>query len=365
MRGLRRRPRARAGGCCDGRRRHASSATRPRRAPRVPHPRRHQGRGRSPSPDPWSVLRRPGGLRDAVLRDGAHSTGSPVRSRPCLQAGRRHPRRTARALEELIDALVAIHAVDWEACGLGDLAHAGDYLARQLTRWLTQLDSYGGRDLPGRPTASPTWLGAHRPAGQPSALCHGDYKLDNVLFAPESPPRLLAVVDWEMAAHRRPAGRSGVGAHLPPGAGGHHAAWAWPRSRGSTSITSPTGARWSSVTRPARAATSRQSAGTTCSPDGSWPSCSRAATPSSCAACPTSRCTSSSAPRSTCCSPAPATIIDRRRSDLHTRRMRAWQVHRHGRALMRPTVLARASRSRFCTPYPGPPEPGPGRSGSG
>ena len=34
----------------------------------------------------------------------------------------------------------------------------------------------------------------------PSALCHGDYKLDNVLFAPEPPPHLLAVVDWEMAA---------------------------------------------------------------------------------------------------------------------------------------------------------------------
>jgi aminoglycoside phosphotransferase (APT) family kinase protein len=35
---------------------------------------------------------------------------------------------------------------------------------------------------------------------RPSTLCHGDYKLDNVLFAPEPPPRLLAVVDWEMAA---------------------------------------------------------------------------------------------------------------------------------------------------------------------
>jgi aminoglycoside phosphotransferase (APT) family kinase protein len=43
-------------------------------------------------------------------------------------------------------------------------------------------------------------LDEHRPAGGATALCHGDYKLDNVLFAPEAPPRLLAVVDWEMAA---------------------------------------------------------------------------------------------------------------------------------------------------------------------
>jgi aminoglycoside phosphotransferase (APT) family kinase protein len=44
------------------------------------------------------------------------------------------------------------------------------------------------------------WLEAHRPADQPTALCHGDYKLDNVLFAPTAPPHLAAVVDWEMAS---------------------------------------------------------------------------------------------------------------------------------------------------------------------
>jgi len=108
------------------------------------------------------------------------------------------PETHGHALEELVDALVAIHAVDWRARGLADMAHTGDYLSRQLTRWLTQLDSYSGRPLPAaRDVAG--WLDAHRPADQQPALCHGDYKLDNVLFAPESPPRLLAVVDWEMA----------------------------------------------------------------------------------------------------------------------------------------------------------------------
>jgi len=104
-----------------------------------------------------------------------------------------------RALEELVDALVAIHSVDWRACGLGEMAHTDGYLSRQLTRWLTQLDSYGGRALPAARHVA-DWLGAHRPLDQAAALCHGDYKLDNVLFAPEAPPHLLAVVDWEMAA---------------------------------------------------------------------------------------------------------------------------------------------------------------------
>jgi aminoglycoside phosphotransferase (APT) family kinase protein len=109
------------------------------------------------------------------------------------------PETHGRALEELIDALVMIHAVDWRTCGLSDMAPGADYLSRQLARWLTQLDSYGGRDLPAARQIS-DWLHAHRPGDRPSTLCHGDYKLDNVLFGPDAPPRLLAVVDWEMAA---------------------------------------------------------------------------------------------------------------------------------------------------------------------
>jgi aminoglycoside phosphotransferase (APT) family kinase protein len=108
------------------------------------------------------------------------------------------PASQGRALEELIDALVAIHAVDWRASGLGDLAHTGEYLPHQITRWLAQLASYDGRELPSAIRLA-DWLRSHATADQPSALCHGDYKLDNVLFAPEPTPRLAAVIDWEMA----------------------------------------------------------------------------------------------------------------------------------------------------------------------
>jgi aminoglycoside phosphotransferase (APT) family kinase protein len=139
------------------------------------------------------------------------------------------PDTHGRALEELVDALAAIHAVDWRACGLGDMAPRRDYLGRQLKRWLSQLDSYGGRDLPAAHHIG-AWLAAHRPADQPSVLCHGDYKLDNVLFAPQAPPQLLAVVDWEMAAigdplidlawalifHPGPEGTMRLGISKPP-----------------------------------------------------------------------------------------------------------------------------------------------------
>ena len=97
------------------------------------------------------------------------------------------PESHGRALEELIDALVAVHAVDWQACGLGAIAHTDNYLQRQHDRWLSQLASYGGRDLPAAHTVG-DWLEAHRPPDQAPALFHGDYKLDNVLFAPDAPP---------------------------------------------------------------------------------------------------------------------------------------------------------------------------------
>jgi aminoglycoside phosphotransferase (APT) family kinase protein len=124
--------------------------------------------------------------------------GVPVRS-SIPEAWTARPDRQHRALEELVDALADIHSVDWRACGLGEFAHAAPYLERQIGRWLGQLESYGGRPLPAAEQVG-SWLADRLPPDQPPALVHGDYKLDNVLFAPTAPPALLAVVDWEMAS---------------------------------------------------------------------------------------------------------------------------------------------------------------------
>jgi aminoglycoside phosphotransferase (APT) family kinase protein len=140
---------------------------------------------------------------DAAVFDAPFYVMARIDGRPVLQsvpkAWAEAPSTHGRALEQLIDALIAVQAVDWQACGLGDLAPADRYLARQCTRWLAQLESYEGRDLPAAHDLG-AWLDAHRPSDQPSGLCHGDYKLDNVLFAEDAPPRLLAIVDWEMAS---------------------------------------------------------------------------------------------------------------------------------------------------------------------
>ncbi|MEO5840440.1 MAG: phosphotransferase family protein [Acidimicrobiales bacterium] len=127
-----------------------------------------------------------------------HIDGVPIRAGvPAAWASA--PETQGAALEQLIDAIVDVHAIDWQVCGLGEMARPERYLERQVQRWQTQLDSYGGRELPVAETVA-AWLEANRPPDKPLTLFHGDYKLDNVLFAKAAPPLLLAIVDWEMAA---------------------------------------------------------------------------------------------------------------------------------------------------------------------
>ena len=124
--------------------------------------------------------------------------GEPIRSK-VPEAWGPHPETHGRALEALIDALAAVHNVPWRECGLEAMAPRPGREGTRTDRWLDQLASYRGRDLPSA-YAIRDWLEEHRPPAPEPALCHGDYKLDNVLFAPSAPPVLLAVVDWEMAA---------------------------------------------------------------------------------------------------------------------------------------------------------------------
>lgn len=102
--------------------------------------------------------------------------------------------------EELIDALVELHGVDWRAAGLDRFAKPEGFLARQLRRWTQQLELTlpHTRPLPGMEAAT-NWLGRHIPESGPPSVVHGDYKLDNVILATEPPGRILALLDWEMS----------------------------------------------------------------------------------------------------------------------------------------------------------------------
>lgn len=98
--------------------------------------------------------------------------------------------------EAYVDALVELADVDWRARGLENLGRPEGFLERQVPRWLTQLDRYRVRDLPELDFVT-DWLERNRPDMSPAALIHGDYSPFNVMVAPEPPPRLAAVIDWD------------------------------------------------------------------------------------------------------------------------------------------------------------------------
>src|SRR4029450_12297957 len=105
-------------------------------------------------------------------------------------ASRRH------AAETLVDALVALHAVDIDAVGLGDYAKREGYLDRQLRRWSTQWAASKTRELPAMERLH-AWLVEHRPAEPETWVGHGDIRLGNALHAPDG--TTLALLDWELS----------------------------------------------------------------------------------------------------------------------------------------------------------------------
>jgi aminoglycoside phosphotransferase (APT) family kinase protein len=98
--------------------------------------------------------------------------------------------------EAYVDALVELAAVDWRARGLDGLGKPDGFLERQVSRWMAQLERYRVRDLPELDFVT-DWLERNRPPTSAPGILHGDYSPFNVMVAPDLPPRLAAVVDWD------------------------------------------------------------------------------------------------------------------------------------------------------------------------
>jgi aminoglycoside phosphotransferase (APT) family kinase protein len=129
---------------------------------------------------PFYVMRFVDGL---VMRDpeAAATVAEPVRG---------------AAAESLVDTLVALHAVDPEAVGLGDLGRPDGYVERLLRRWRGQWEKSKGRELPLVEEVAER-LARDIPPQSKTSIVHGDYRLDNVIVGPDD-GRVRAVLDWEL-----------------------------------------------------------------------------------------------------------------------------------------------------------------------
>jgi aminoglycoside phosphotransferase (APT) family kinase protein len=112
------------------------------------------------------------------------------------------PAERAAVYDELNATLARLHAVDYEAVGLGDYGRAGGYFERQVARWTKQ---YRGAETDAIPEmeALIEKLPARIPADDSVSIAHGDYRLENVMFHPTE-PKLIAVLDWELSTIGHP-----------------------------------------------------------------------------------------------------------------------------------------------------------------
>ena len=111
------------------------------------------------------------------------------------------------ASSALVDTLAALHAVDPDATGLGDLGRREQYCARQLRRWHGQWEKVHTREVP-EITQVHARLVAAVPQQQGTAIVHGDYRLDNVIV--DEHGDVAAVVDWELCTLGDPLADLGI-----------------------------------------------------------------------------------------------------------------------------------------------------------
>lgn len=107
--------------------------------------------------------------------------------------------RCRRATESLVQVQAAMHTLDVDAVGLGDISvDRLDYVKRQLKRWRKQLHSSSRRELPLAEEIYSHLLSNAPEQSAPPALVHGDYRFDNTVLADDD--SIKAVLDWELSA---------------------------------------------------------------------------------------------------------------------------------------------------------------------
>jgi aminoglycoside phosphotransferase (APT) family kinase protein len=103
----------------------------------------------------------------------------------------------AQVYEAMNATLARLHGFDPADIGLADYGRGENYVARQVERWSKQYRASETARIDDMERLI-EWLPAHLPPAQPPRLVHGDYRLDNMILAPNA-PKILAVLDWELS----------------------------------------------------------------------------------------------------------------------------------------------------------------------
>ena len=107
-----------------------------------------------------------------------------------------------RLFDDMNRVIAALHQVDVAALGLADYGKPGNYFARQIGRWSAQYRASETERIESMERLI-EWLPQNIPDAQATALVHGDYRLDNLVFQ-ATEPRVIAVLDWELSTLGHP-----------------------------------------------------------------------------------------------------------------------------------------------------------------
>jgi aminoglycoside phosphotransferase (APT) family kinase protein len=108
-----------------------------------------------------------------------------------------NPAERAAVYDAMNATLARLHSFNPTALGLGDYGRGENYVARQVERWSKQYRASQTETVEAMERLI-AWLPAHLPPAQPPRLVHGDYRLDNIILAPNA-PEIAAVLDWELS----------------------------------------------------------------------------------------------------------------------------------------------------------------------
>lgn len=100
------------------------------------------------------------------------------------------------------DVIARLHRVDYAAIGLGDYGRPGNYAMRQIDRWSRQYRASETETIEAMDRLI-DWLPQNAPQDEETAIIHGDFRIDNMIFHPTE-PRVLAVLDWELSTLGNP-----------------------------------------------------------------------------------------------------------------------------------------------------------------
>lgn len=96
-----------------------------------------------------------------------------------------------------VDALADLHNIVPQDVGLSDYGAPGSYFTRQVGRWTKQYRAAQTDDI-AEVEKLIEWLPRTMPMQDRTSIIHGDYRIDNLIFAPDRPD-VLAVLDWELS----------------------------------------------------------------------------------------------------------------------------------------------------------------------